>query len=135
MGAKSMLKALAEIKFLKFILVGIINTLFGYSVFFLLILLKIPYPIAMLIATCVGIIFNFKTIGSLVFANTNYKLLGKFLLVYGLVYITNIAIIKSLLLYISNVYFSGAIAIAITTIFSYFLNKKWVFAGNYHEIN
>ena len=43
------------------------NTLFGYSIFSILVFFKIHYSLALLIATILGVIFNFKTVGIIVF--------------------------------------------------------------------
>ncbi len=113
--------------FFKFILVGILNTLFGYLVFSLLISLGLHYYLAIFFASCLGTLFNFKTYGKLVFNNSKNTALWKFIFVYAIMYLLNIVIVKSLLYIDINIYIAGAIAIMITTICSYLLNKNWVF--------
>ena len=54
-------------RFVKFMIVGGINTLFGYSIFSLLIWLKSSYEMAVLMLTICGVLFNFKTTETLVF--------------------------------------------------------------------
>ncbi len=116
--------------FVKFILVGILNTAFGYTIFSLLIFLKCHYSLAMLLATIIGILFNFKTTGKFVFANTNNKLLFKFILTYGVVYLTNIMTLKVLLLFTENIYLAGAVSTIAAALLSYLLNKEFVFQGS-----
>ena len=48
-------------RFMRFILIGIPNTAFGYSLYALLIFLGLRYDLAILIATILGVLFNFKT--------------------------------------------------------------------------
>lgn len=117
-------------QFIKFIAVGILNTLFGYGVFAALVSLHLHYAMALFLATVIGVLFNFKTIGKLVFNNTDYWLFGKFLLVYGVIYIINLSLVKFLLLFSLNIYISGAITMLITALISYYLNKTWVFGRN-----
>lgn len=111
----------------RFFLIGIINTFFGYSIFSILIYLHLHYSMAVFIATMLGVLFNFKTLGNYVFKNSNNKLIGKFILVYIIIYLTNIAIIKLCLLLSMNIYLAGGFSVIIAAIASYLLNKKYVF--------
>lgn len=114
-------------QFILFLLVGSINTLFGYGVFALLIRLNIHYAIAMLIATCIGVMFNFKTLGTVVFKNTGKNLILRFIGVYTIIYFVNIIIVKLANHFLENIFISGAIATIIAAILSYLLNKHFVF--------
>lgn len=114
-------------QFLLFLLIGCLNTLFGYGVFCVFIWAGCHYAIAILLATFFGIFFNFKTIGTLVFKNRDNRLIVRFFLVYVVLYCLNIVIIHSEALMINNMYLRGLIAIMLTSILSYFLNKKLVF--------
>jgi putative flippase GtrA len=111
----------------RFLLVGFLTTLFGYAMFSFFIFLKIHYTLSVLLATIVGVLFNFKTFGKWVFYNSDNRLLLKFILVYIVVYVMNIAVIKILLLMKWNIYLSGGVSIVIAALVSYFLNKKFVF--------
>ncbi len=113
--------------FLKFILVGILNTIFGYSVFALLLYLGIHYTLAVILSTIIGILFNFKTIGKLVFKNNNNKLIFKFVTVYAITCTIGIIILRIAEILGQNLYLSGIISTGICAIISYLLNKKWVF--------
>jgi len=110
-----------------FILVGIINTIFGYTVYALCISLGFNYIISTLIATIIGILFNFKTIGKYVFESTNNRLIFKFFSVYVAVFFLNILIIKISKSYGYNDYISGAIALLPSASLSFVLNKYYVF--------
>jgi putative flippase GtrA len=113
--------------FIKFILVGTVNTLFSYAVFSLLIFCGLHYTLALLIATVLGVLFNFKTFGKLVFRNTNNKLFFKFILIYAALYLFNVVALKILLSYAINVYVAGMITTIIAALLSYILNKEFVF--------
>jgi putative flippase GtrA len=116
-----------EYKFFRFIIVGIINTIFGYSLFALLIYLKFHYSIAVLISTIIGVLFNFKTTGRIVFKNDKSHLLFKFILVYVFTYFLNIGLIKLLTYTKFSMYLIGAICIVPMSVISFFLNKVFVF--------
>lgn len=111
----------------RFLLVGILNTIFGYGVFGLLILLKLNYRLAILIATLVGVVFNFFTIGNIVFNKNKLSLIFKFLIVYTIVYFINITLMKYLLSGEVNIYLSQIICLPFIVIISYLLNKHFVF--------
>ena len=113
--------------FIKFILVGILNTIFSYAVFALLIFLGLHYTLALFIATVLGVLFNFKTFGKLVFRNAHNKLFFKFILIYAMLYVFNIGTLKILLLFSINVYVAGIITTIIAALLSYLLNKEFVF--------
>ena len=118
----------ANHQFYRFIVVGVINSLFWYLVFSILIFMKMPYPIAVLGATIIGVLFNFKSFGVLVFKNTNNKLIYKFIFVYIIIYFFNILFLYTLeFLGNDNMYVNGIIITPIAALLSFILNKYFVF--------
>lgn len=91
-----------ENKFIRFLFVGVINTMFGYGLFVLFIWFGMHYSIALLCSNILGILFNYKTTGYIVFANKSNRLILQFFLVYGVVYLFNL--LELYLLDKSNVY-------------------------------
>lgn len=91
-----------ENKFIRFLFVGVINTMFGYGLFVLFIWFGMHYSIALLCSNILGILFNYKTTGYIVFANQSNRLILQFFLVYGVVYLFNL--LELYLLDKSNVY-------------------------------
>ena len=120
-------KKLWSVRFIRFLLVGGVNALFGYLVFSVFILLQIHYAIASLLATIIGILFNFFTTGKIVFKNNDPKLLIKFFGVYGITYLINLLFLKIFNSYQVNMLIAGAILVFPIAILSYFLNKALVF--------
>lgn len=114
-------------QFVRFLIVGLLNTLFGYALFSLFIFFSLHYTLASLLATIFGILFNFKTTGLLVFKNNNNRLILKFFLVYTIVYIINIIFLTVFNTFNINMYFSGAILMFPLALLSFILNKKFVF--------
>jgi len=115
--------------FLRYLIVGGINTLFGYGAFAGLLYLGLHYALASFIATCAGILFNFNTTGRLVFKNNNSKRLLKFLLVYALLYLINVSLLKLMVLFSINLYLGSAVTLLPMAWLAYLLNKKLVFHG------
>ncbi len=114
-------------RFILFLIVGVINTCFGYGLFALLIYLKLHYSLASLISTFMGILFNFKTTGVIVFKNNNNLLIFRYFLAYGITYLIGL-----LFLFVTNHfkisnYIAGAAWLLPGAIISYFLMKSFVF--------
>lgn len=112
---------------IRFILIGIINTLFGYGLFSLFIFLRFNSSMAIFLSTLVGIVLNFNTLGHFVFNNTDKKLLIKFISSYLFLMLFNMTLEKSLHFIVSSNYFSGLLSIIITAGLSYAINKNLVF--------
>jgi putative flippase GtrA len=113
--------------FITYVLVGILNTIFGYSVFAILIYLKLHYSLAVLLSTVLGVLFNFKTIGKLVFKSNDNRLIFRFISVYVIVYLMNVAGLKIYRIFDDNMYLAGLFMIFPTTIFSFVMHKRFVF--------
>lgn len=124
----------AKKQFIVFLLVGVLNTLFGYSVYALLIFIGLHYSLAVLLSTCLGVLFNFKTIGKIVFKNSNNNLIVKFISVYALLYFLNVSLIKWLSHVSDNLYVTGLMAVVPVAMLAFILNKFFVFRKLY-EIN
>ncbi|MDR0940174.1 MAG: GtrA family protein [Mediterranea sp.] len=114
--------------FVRFVLVGIVNTLFGVGLYCLFIYLGLPYRLAVLLSTVLGVLFNFKTIGAFVFRNRSNRLLFRFVGVYVVAYFVNIGIIHLLLLTTPlGEYWAGIVTTPVVAIVSYLLQKRFVF--------
>ena len=114
-------------QFIKFLMVGGINTLFGYGLFALFIFLGFHYAMASFLATVLGILFNFKTTGVLVFQNKDNRLLFRFFGVYGVVFVINVLMLKVLGNVGFDMYIAGALVIVPLAVLSFVLNKLFVF--------
>lgn len=118
-----------DLLFIKFILVGILNTIFGYCVFALLLYLGLHYSFAVVLSTILGILFNFKTTGCLVFKNKENKLIFKFFAVYAIICSINILLLRTAEVFHVNLYLAGFVSTGLMAILSFILNKNWVFKG------
>ena len=113
--------------FVKFVGVGIINTIFYYLLYTLFVFFTNNYVFAVIGANIIGILFSFKTFGKYVFQNDDNRLIFKFLLVYGWNIIFNIILIKIFNGFVNNLYISGFLATIIVALNSFFLNKFYVY--------
>lgn len=121
------IKNILNLQFVKFVLVGFLNTCFGYGIYALMLFIGVAYPIASLISTVLGIIFNFKTTGLIVFKNRKNGLIIKFFLVYLINYIAGLGLLYVMKTIGINLYLAGFIGIIILVYPTYLLNKKFVF--------
>ena len=115
-----------SILFYKYLLIGGVNTVFGYCVFAFLLFFGIHYSLAVLVATILGILFNFQTYGRFVFKNHSWNLLGRFVFVYTIIYLANITLLLAFDLLVSNLYISGAMTTPLIAYLGYILNKRYV---------
>jgi putative flippase GtrA len=114
--------------FARFLVSGVINTIFGYFAFAFFIFIGCGDFTAPLFANIAGTIFNFNTIGGMVFGDRSKKLFWRFCLVYIIVYIFQVAGLKIFAACgVENRYLSGFILLVPGALLSYFLNKKFVF--------
>ena len=122
-----MVERIQKSRFPIFILIGILNTIFGYLLFSLFIFFGVHYTLAVLFSTCLGVLFNFNTTGKFVFKNKNNWLIFRFIAVYVLIYFVNIGLIKISSYFIANLYIDGALAIIFVAMLSFYLNRSFVF--------
>jgi len=118
-----------------FLIVGGVNTLFGYLLFALLLYIHLHYTLASLLATIGGVLFNFKTTGVIVFKNKDNRLIFRFIAVYLATYLLNIGGLKIFSILNINMYIAGAILILPIALLRFVLQKKFVFGGDKGEFN
>jgi putative flippase GtrA len=114
-------------KFIKFIFVGFLNTIFGYSVYWILLQMRLHFTSAIFFSTILGVFFNFRTLGKFVFRREDNSLLIKFILVYLALYFVNVASVKLLHNFGVSYELSGLLMIVPSALFGFILNKKFVF--------
>jgi putative flippase GtrA len=124
---RSIIYRLWSIQFLRFLVVGGVNTVFGYSVFALFILLHLHYVVAALLGQICGVLFNFKTTGTLVFKNKDNRLIFRFFGVYLFTYLINIGLLKVFDMRGVGSLIAGAIILLPVASVSFLLNKRFVF--------
>ena len=119
--------------FVKFVVVGSLNTAFSYCVFASLVYLGFTYVVANLFALLLGVAFSFRTQGAWVFGNRDKRLWLRFAACWAVIFIFNIGCINALMHAGLNVYRAGAAALIPSTIMSYFVQKIFVFGSSAHR--
>lgn len=115
-------------KFIRFLFVGGLNTIFGYSIYCLMILLGLSYIWATVIQQVLGVLFNFITTGALVFENSDNRLLLKFITNYMITYFISVGVNKGLQeWYDLDTYISGMGGTFVAAMASFVLLKYFVY--------
>ncbi|MDF7774410.1 GtrA family protein [Sphingomonas sp. AOB5] len=121
------LTSLIDPRLIRFLAIGVVNTLFGYSVFGLGIWLGLASPLALFIATCVGILFNFFTTGRFVFSSSDPRLIPRFIGAYGFTYLFNLVLLVALERTGLQSLVAQALCIPPTVVLSFLILKRFVF--------
>jgi len=114
-------------QFVRYVLVGIGNTAFGYGIFALLFYVGLDYRLASLLALLLGIVFSFTTQGTIVFRGATRITFVKFVAAWACMYLFNIALIAMMRRASIDTYLAGAIATVPVTLVSYVVLKFAVF--------
>jgi putative flippase GtrA len=121
------MRTLLRLQFVRYVLVGIGNTLFSYGAYVLFLLVGFDYRVANLLALAFGVAVSFKMHGRLVFNNSNNRLFWRFALTWTLIYLATITLIGRFIAYGLDAYVSGALALPFSTALSYLSQKYFVF--------
>lgn len=113
----------------KFLGVGVLNTVVGYAIYAILILLNVPYLAALFLATVAGVTFNYFSIGLLVFKSKGGLILfGKFIAAYGVVYFVNAVGLEIAIKHFQiGPYLGQALCVPPSVILSWLLMNYWVY--------
>lgn len=128
-AANKLWKLLFSLKKLKFILTGVINTIFSYIIFALLLSLNIQSEYALLFSTIAGVIFNYFSYKGVVFKKKTSGIgFLRHIVTYSIIYFVNLGMLSFVMNYIViNTYLAQLICIPILVLFSWILMNKWVF--------
>ena len=114
--------------FIKFIFIGVINTIFYYLLYSIILYLFSNYVLAVILGNIIGILFSFNTFSKYVFEKKGNLI--KFFLIYGWNIVLNLLVIKLYIIFIGeNLYIAGLFATGVVALNSFILNKIYVFKG------
>jgi putative flippase GtrA len=128
-GRLHWLRRLWSNQFFRFLAVGAGNTAFGYGVYLICLIIGISYQVAAVIATVLGIVFNFFTTGTIVFRNAALGKIFGFFAVYGVTLAVNLVLLTMLVEAGVSKAFGQALVLPVVVIMSFLLNKFLVFGG------
>ena len=128
---KRLISRLTSIQTFKFIIVGILNTVVGYGVYFICIHLGIKYQISLILSSIVGVTHSFFWNKYWTFKAKGYvnKEIVRFISVYMISYIINALMLS---FFVENIKIDQNLAqiyaISIITLISYIGHKYWSFS-------
>jgi len=121
---------LKEVLFYRYLVVGIGNTVFGYSIFMLFLYIGLHYSVAVLLSTIIGILFNFYMYGRVVFKSNSWELFRKVCFFYLILYLINITLLAILNTYMVNLYIAGIIVLPLVSFLGFIFNRRYVWIKN-----
>lgn len=117
-------------RFMRFLIAGGVNTLFGFTVYCVCIVAGIALWLALLIGMLSGTVFNFITTGGYVFRDLSISRFPRFLFCYLLIYGINFMLIDLISPWLSSKIVSQAIVTIPLALLSYLLMARFVFSSN-----
>ena len=114
-------------RFIRFLFVGGLNTLFGFVVYSLLALSDLSTWIVLIASNVAGMAFNFITTGGLVFRDTNLARVPRFLISYGVIFVIYLALIQWLSPIYGGRIWAMAIIVIPMAVLTYFIQSWFVF--------
>ena len=114
-------------RFVRFLVVGGLNTLFGFVVYSILALSDLSTLMVLIVSNLIGIAFNFVTTGGLVFRDMRLTKIPLFLICYGVIFIIYLELIQ----WLSPIFGGRIVAMAIIVlpmaVLTYFIQSWFVF--------
>jgi len=116
-------------RFIRFVLVGLLNSAVGYGLFSLFIYLGLHYSVANLVATILAVCFNFLSTGRLVFKQKGGgpSTAVRFAAVYAVLYGVNVLGLFLLLKTGISEYLAGLLLIPVSAVLAYILHSTFTF--------
>jgi len=128
MRLPSLVKKIFNIHFIRFLFVAGINTLFGYSLFALLVFFLKNEYVSIVISNVIGVLFNFKSYGALVFKSHDNSKILRFFGVYLCTMSIQMMLFKGFKLAgITNPYIIAGIIVLPVSLLSFLLMRKFVY--------
>ncbi len=122
------LRGLLRERTVRFVAVGALNTAFGYGVFYVLLSITDHSIASLAIATVLGVLFNFRSIGVFVFGSSDPRLLARFIAVYAAVFVINAAGLRTLELLGLGSALAAALLVPFLAALTYRLTRDFVFS-------
>jgi len=111
----------------RFLLVGVLNTAFGYGLYLIGLWAGLAPVVALAAATVIGALFNYFSIGRLVFGVATMEKLPAFAVVYLVAYLFNAALLQALIVAHVAPWLAQILALPPVVAANYGLMRLWVF--------
>jgi putative flippase GtrA len=116
-------------EFMRFLVAGGVNTLFGFAVYSACILTGMTVWLALLVGMLAGTVFNFITTGGYVFRDLSPPRFPRFVICYFFIYGINLLLIDLVSIGLDSKILSQAIITFPLALLSYFMMARFVFSS------
>ena len=117
----------ARSTFIRFVIAGIINTLFSWGVYSTCILLSVSPWLSLIIGNLSGIAFNFVSLGGYAFRDLALARLPRFVSCYLVLYMLNLGLLKSAAPWLPNLIWAQLVLSLPMALLSYLMMSRFVF--------
>ncbi|GGF58982.1 hypothetical protein GCM10007301_18360 [Azorhizobium oxalatiphilum] len=114
-------------RIVRYVVVGGLNTLFGFAVYAVLALTSLPTWLILILANVAAISFNFATTGGIVFRDLKAQRIPRFLITYGIIFLTYLTLIEGLSPLVGGRIVAMAIVVLPVSALNYGLQMLFVF--------
>lgn len=114
-------------RFVKFLFVGGLNTVFGFLVFSVLALTDLSTWVVLMVANVAAIAFNFITTGGLVFRDMSPTRIPRFLMAYGVIFLIYLVLIEWLSPIYGGRIWAMSIVVLPMAVITYLIQSRFVF--------
>ena len=118
---------LVDRQFLRFLVAGGVNTLFGFGVNIAAMLAGLPVWLAMLVGTVAGVVFNFFTHGGYAFRDMSARRLPRYVLGYAIVYAVGLGAFNVLHCVVPGPIVCQTLLLIPMALLSYLIMSRFVF--------
>jgi putative flippase GtrA len=112
---------------IRYLLVGVGNTLLGYGAYCLSLIGGLSVPSASLVAIIFGVTISFLSQGIVVFGNVTIRAMFRFVANWIVMYVVYVGVVTALQRAGVSPYIGGLVAFVPTTVVSYFVLRDFVF--------
>lgn len=111
----------------RFLIAGLVNTLFGFAVYSAAITMGTVVWLSLLLGLLSGVLFNFVTTGGYAFRDLSLKRFPRFVMSYMIVYAVNLGLLDLVSLWLPDKILAQAAVTLPVAALSYLLMTKFVF--------
>lgn len=123
----TLLRRVMSEPFFRFLFVGLVNTVFGYSVYVIATFVGLKGLQALIAATVCAVLFNFKTTGHFVFNSKRLDNLFRYFFANAIIFLVNALLLKLLTDCNIGQLLAQAYCLLAIVPFSFFIMKYYVF--------
>lgn len=123
------LRAFPISQFMRYCVIGLVNTIFGYTIYYVAARIGASTWFALCVSTASGVIFNFCTTGSVVFQQLSWRCVPKFVCAYAGIFFLNLGALRALSPILDGRIVAEATLLMPMACLSFFTLRTFVFDG------